>query len=217
MNRIFAAGGVWSLTVGIGGVCLAADTQRPVTKTSPRSPNREQISGLPTDLPTGRALFSTAAEATATTMPPRAQAAAAQAAGRAKRRPTGSSAAAGDYLDSGPLHINSIHRGSSYHGYRGYYPYGYGYYPYSPYGTTPYVVGLRSVYWPSLYLSIFGRIHYGNSPYAYQYPYYANPYLGLAIRAPSLPTPASYFGLGPIQQLMGGGQGFQQQQRRALR
>jgi tetratricopeptide (TPR) repeat protein len=95
--------------------------------------------------------------------------------------------------------------GTSNYFYRGYYPYGgYGYYPYSLYGTSPYVLGYDP-YSGQAYLYPGGY-----SPYAYRYPYFTNPYLGFGYPDAVFANPGQLFGLGPIQQLMGGNQGFQQ-------
>ena len=53
------------------------------------------------------------------------------------------------------------------------------------------------------------------TPYGYQYPYYRNPYLGYGYPGAVFAPAGQLFGLGPIQQLMGVGPGFQQPQANA--
>ena len=114
------------------------------------------------------------------------------------------------------------HHGNSpqAYGYGGYpyvySPYGYAPYGYYPPGTTPYVMG----YDPSTgtaFLYPYGGSGYSSyyPSYGYQYPYYRNPYLGYGYPAAVFMNPNQFFGIGPIQQLMGVDGWFQQPQANA--
>ncbi len=136
------------------------------------------------------------------------------AAASAARNAAASAAASAAKAQQNASNQQSYGYGYSPYGY-GYSPYGYSPYGYSPYGysyppgTIPYVLG----YDPSgtTYLAPLGGGYPSYYP-GYQYPYYRNPYLGYGYPGAVFAPAGQLFGLGPIQQLMGVGPGFQQPQ-----
>jgi tetratricopeptide (TPR) repeat protein len=205
MNRNFVLGGAWSLALSIGVVCVAADTNRqnnqPVPPPAPRANQGPATGGGRFAVQPSNNGNNDAARRAAQSAAAARNAAAARVLQPQLTTPSGS--------------------GSSYSIFRGYYPYGgYGYfspygYPYSPYGTTPYALGYDP-YSGQAYLYPYSGGYYGNSPYAYRYPYYTNPYLGFGYPGAVFANPGQLFGLGPIEQLMGGGQGIPQQANAGL-
>ncbi len=196
MNRIFAVGVVWILTFVVGGVCSA----------DPRRQNTQNTQAPSPPPAPSKATQRIGPGASARSYPPPANAnnRAAQAAAAARS----AAAAQVPLVQPASLAASST---STYNN-RGYFPYGYfGLYGYYPYGTTPYAVGYNPYTGQTyLYSALGGYYPYGYSPYAYNYGYFANPYLGYGYPGAVFANPGQLFGLGPIQQLLGGGLGLQQ-------
>ena len=222
MKRVFVVGGAWSLVLVIGGVCLAADTKRQGPQPAsnpPRSaaaPASSSSGGLryvsPPPNTGGVDTNRRAADARHAAQAAAAQAVAAQAAAAARR------AAARPVTPVRPATPStsvSPNNGFGY-GYGRYYPrYSYGFYggygyPTTPYGTSPYVLGYDPYSGQSYLYPYNGGYGYGYSPYGYRSPYYI-PYLGFGYPGAVFANPGQLFGIGPIQQLMGVGPGFQGQ------
>ena len=207
--------GAWSLALSIGVVCLAADTNRQNNQPVPQPPPRANQAPANGPAP-GGGRFAVQPSNNSNND-------AAHCAAQGRCRGTGRRRARNAAATRVPQPQPSISSSSGTSNFvnRGYYPYGgYGYfspygYPYSPYGTTPYALGYDP-YTGQAFIYPYSGGYYGNSPYAYQYPYYANPNLGFGYPGAVFANAGQLFGLGPIEQLMGGGQGIPQQANAGL-